>query len=549
MRSAQQTQTIMAPSASHAPGGVLGAGHHPGHTTVSPVSPIHTLAAPTATAATYTHNGSWDPLGGGVLRPERYNDYDEAHRPGGLLGEMMDTGDGGMRPALSRKASQNMREDLTDAERTEMTATTQQRSATPIEGAKLHLDELGVLRDTEAGNFTIREDGTPERRSEPDEEFNTMAQYDYRVAGEPYRTYTWRMSLCLLLLGYLTTGLGGITNHWRRKGCLIYKLTLLESSKPGCCSDTFLYPEVMGFLGPEAGRARSPPVDLINQTPTPTGLPHCTNVGSWRSGDAKTAHFIAITLVVIWLFLRSCAAYFFLWGKPESKKKLFPRCAFACGVCGICCVVSYLVAWNESGLESGPALWMAGCQAAIDMIAFLCTLSSSGAGGSDAHPQMRSKISEVMDAWHTMPRRVKFVYTYFIVSWALIIPAIPFPWITRETCTGIYCCEMNIRLFYVDEKCGLLSLVDRDYSLDKNSTNVIFQAPSATVMVSGLTGLLFYLPAFGLTAKACYLGWHTPTRWPKYGMAASLCMCMSVALFGAILSGVCLCRGTLSLEH
>ncbi|KAJ9466793.1 hypothetical protein DIPPA_34137 [Diplonema papillatum] len=349
-----------------------------------------------------------------------------------------------------------------------------------------------------------------------DEDFETMRNYDPRNGGEHYRTFAWHMSVVLVLLGFITTGVAGVTVYWRRDGCLLYKLLFLEGTTEACCGSRYLIPRFASFFG---GRKTFYP-----GTPEPADASQqCTNVWDWEAGDAQTAHFFAIFFVFLSLSCRSGAIVAYLTGH-QRRKNVYPWLTLACGLCGLLCLVGYSFAWSGRHLSAGPALWFVGLQMVVDFVAYCSTMSSTRL---DQAGKRRAKIDVVMSAWHEMPRRVKFVFAFFLLGWLAIAGVIATPWIVSsrlcedpaEAKAQGKCCK-DYYVLFVRDSCG--------------PAMSSFKLENVTWMAAHVMATILIAISVVFRALATYYGWRNPTLFPRRAIIAAWLMVLAVTVYGGL---------------
>ena len=371
-----------------------------------------------------------------------------------------------------------------------------------------------------------------------DADFKIMKrEYNHRMAGEPHRTYSWHAAFVMVLLGYITTGIGGFHVYWRKDGCLLYKMTVTEGTTPGCCSLQYTAPTLHTFFNNDAARYHP---GLIPTLPPAPGvrLPFCTSLHNWRDGEAKTAHIIAVICLCVWLLIRTCAVVSFLLYRRRFAMS-FSRLLVASAFTGMLTVLIYNIVWSGEHLTPGPGMYLAGGQAVIDFIAYLSTLSSSVLNNN----RVESHVTEMVQGFRQMPVLVKIVYIYGILAVVPLSLCVVLPWKERTVCLPVpnttpsptvlagtsgplplACCVRSYHIFYTTSSCP------------GASANSVFDDDESSVVAAGIFAAILWVVAAVFWGLTGYLGWKKPIAWPKAGLVVSVAMISAVMFWGIILT-------------
>ena len=430
------------------------------------------------------------------IRQQRAS-FDPKHQPGGYLGEMMNI----------------------DKEKREL--------GMLIDGEPEHL----YPPIPEGPDFDIvSKEGSISSSAKPDADYEIMRDH-YLKKGSvtQHQTHSWHISLCMILVGFVSTGFASFTVHWRRDGCLLYKLTVLEGIHVHCCTQDYYHREVENLLTAHrlgyAPQYEAP--EYKDQEPQ-----HCTNIAAWKSGDAKTAHFMAIFFTVAGLLARIAAVSAYLMGK--SGKKYFPHLALACSFIGLLCIIGYVITWNGAALVAGPALWFVGVQMGVDFMAYFSTKSSTRL---NSHNEKTTLMENASRGWREMPRRVKLVYFIHLIGWFAIIIILMAPWKADRVCKENSDNDFP-RAFFAPSTntCCTLWYVMYSSSTCPEGGDVVFNWARPKWVWASIITLLCYIASIIVQGFATYYGWFKPVRFPKTALASGYLRIAAIFLFGLLTS-------------
>ena len=455
-------------------------------------------------------------------------DDSDAHKPGGILGRELTPPPVAVPAESSNSAS---------------SAVDEFNLFTPDHTIKQRIEHDHV---PDNADLQRRQEGTT-IDGQLDEDYMTMAAYDKR-AFNPHATFSYKMSLALVTLGFLFSGLGAFTNHWRKDGCLLYKLTVLEGTTYECCSPKFRLDEVVAFVDAEREAALSTPA------PTEAGVEvaYCTNLANWRDLDAKTAHVIALCLVLMGLTARMGAVYSFT---DEGYRKYYPALIVTCSVLGFCAVLAYVLSWNKDGLTPGPGMACVGLQSLLDLMSYFSTVNGRR---KDTNGNKRPKITELFESFTDTPLLARIVMGVYMGFWGPMIVALTMPWKEINECDQFLVTPEAVNtpeeyvkpLLFAGETAAptcidtcpvrygvLLSQSDCD------GANFIFGSRSERVGMMAVS-CLFVLVSLFFLLIATYFVWNAPLRFPKFAVFSLVSMLLAVVVF-ALMSTEVLSNTTL----